>query len=80
MSKEKYMSSPLVKTQRSAAATKALAPTPVVHVPQAVRVEDAAANDDSATSTFTVVGDPLLGMAIATGILFAALAALIAFS
>ena len=73
------MSSALVKTKHSAAATKELAATPIVHVPQAVRV-DAAANDDSATSTFSVVGDPLLGMAIASGVLFAVLAALIAFS
>ena len=73
------MSSALVKTKHSAAAAKELAATPIVRVPQAVRV-DAAANDDSATSTFAVAGDPLLGMAIASGILFAVLAALIAFS
>jgi hypothetical protein len=48
-------------------------------VKQAVSV-DAAANDDTTTSSFAVFGDPLLGMAIASGILFAVLAALIAFS
>ena len=51
---------------------------PSANVPQAARV-DAAANDDE-TSTFSVIGDPLLGMAIGTGILFLVLAALIAFA
>jgi hypothetical protein len=73
------MSSALVKTKHSAEATKELAATPIVHVPQTVRV-DTAANDDSATSTFAVAGDPLFGMAMASGILFAVLAVLIAFS
>lgn len=47
---------------------------PVADVPPGAR-EHAAANDDSRISIFS---DPLWGMAIATGILFAVLAALIA--
>jgi hypothetical protein len=39
---------------------------------------DAAANDDSAASGYSIFGDPLWGMAIATVILFAILAALMA--
>ena len=41
-------------------------------------VRDAAANDESAESKFSIFGDPLWGIAIASGILFAALAALMA--
>ena len=37
-----------------------------------------AANDDTHASDFAVFGDPLLGMAIASGILFAVMAALMA--
>ena len=48
-------------------------------VQAAVRVE-AAANEDEPTSGFSLLGDPLFGMAIATGILFAVLAALMALS
>ncbi|HEX5048834.1 MAG TPA: hypothetical protein VFX89_17100 [Gammaproteobacteria bacterium] len=36
---------------------------------------ETAANDDESTSGFSLYGDPLFGMAIATGILFALLAA-----
>jgi hypothetical protein len=39
-----------------------------------------AANDDKPKSEFSLYGDPLIGMAIASGILFAVLAALIALS
>jgi len=73
------MSSHPIVTVQSARARKTRAATRVAAVPQAVGVE-AAANDDTATSTFSVFGDPLFGMAIGTGILFAALAALIAFA
>jgi hypothetical protein len=41
---------------------------------------DAAANDGTPTPVFTILGDPLFGMALATGILFAMLAGLMAFS
>ena len=44
-----------------------------------VRVE-AAANDERTKSGFSIYGDPLFGMAIASAILFAVLAALVAMS
>ena len=72
------MSSSLAVNPHAPAARKDLAAIPSANVPQAARV-DAAANDDE-TSTFSVIGDPLLGMAIGTGILFLVLAALIAFA
>lgn len=72
------MSSPLAVKPHAPAARKDLVPLPIASVPPAARVERAA-NDDE-TSTFSVIGDPLLGMAIGTGILFLVLAALIAFS
>jgi hypothetical protein len=50
---------------------------PNAGVQSAIRVE-AAANEDKPTSGFS--SDPLFGMAIATGILFAVLAALMALS
>ncbi len=71
------MSARLPVTKHSAASRKNLAATPVVGVRPAVRV-DTAANDDTYTSGFRIFGDPLFGMAIASGILFAILAALIA--
>ena len=64
-------------TKHSAASRKIPAATQVGAL-QAVRV-DAAANDDTSTSTFSIFGDPLWGIAIASGMLFALLAALIAF-
>ena len=73
------MSSYPVVTVQSPPAPNNRAATRVAAVPQAVRME-AAANDDTATSTFSVFGDPLFGMAIGTGILFAVLALLIAFA
>jgi hypothetical protein len=72
------MSSHPIVTVQTSPPRKKPAATRVAAVPQAVRVE-AAANDDTATSTFSVFGDPLFGMAIGTGILFVVLAALIAF-
>ena len=53
--------------------------TPAAAVHTAVRVE-AAANDDKPKTEFSVFGDPLFGMAIASVILLAVLAALIAAS
>jgi hypothetical protein len=47
-------------------------------VRSAVRVE-AAANDATPTSEFSFLGDPIFGIAIASVILFAFLAALMAF-
>ncbi len=73
------MSSYPVVTVQSPPARKNRAATRVAAVPRAVRV-DAAANDDRAPSTFSIFGDPLFGMAIGTGILFAVLAVLIAFA
>jgi hypothetical protein len=73
------MSSYPVVTVQSPPARKKRAAKRVAGVPRAVRVEPAA-NDDTAASTFSVFGDPLFGMAIGTGILFAVLAALIAFA
>ena len=72
------MRSRFAVTQRSGASPKNPAAIPVGGVPP-VRV-DSAANDDTPTAGFTIVGDPLWGMAIASAILFAILAALIAFS
>jgi hypothetical protein len=53
------------------------ATAPSAGVQSTVPVE-AAANDDKPTTGFSVFSDPLFGMAIATGIVFAALAALVA--
>lgn len=53
-------------------------PVPVAVVESStVRVE-AAANDDKPTSDFSFYGDPLLGMAVASIILFGVFAALMA--
>ena len=68
---------------RSALAPREAAPrekrvsAPVAGVRSALPVETAA-NDDKPTEKFSVYGDPLFGMAIATVILFAVLAALMA--
>lgn len=70
------MSSRSAVKQQSPAAQKDLAAVPITHASPEARV-DTAANDDD-TSTFSVIGDPLLGMAIASGILFILLAALMA--
>jgi hypothetical protein len=68
---------------RSALAPHSAAPrTKHVEIPAAGRSSpvhvEAAANDDKPTSEFSVYGDPLFGMAIATVILFAVFAALMA--
>jgi hypothetical protein len=68
---------------RSALAPHSAAPrTKHVKIPVAGRSSpvraEAAANDDKPTSEFSFYGDPLFGMAIATVILFAVLAALMA--
>jgi hypothetical protein len=72
------MSSRLAVKPPAPAARKDLVAVPIAKAPPAARI-DAAANDDAA-STFSVFGDPLLGMAIGSGILFAVLAALMAFA
>jgi hypothetical protein len=51
----------------------------VAEVPSPIRHE-APANDDESTAEFSFYGDPLFGMAIASVILFAVLAALVALS
>jgi len=70
------MSSRLAVRQRPAASRKSTATKPVENVRPTIRVE-AAAKDETKPSVFN---DPLWGMAIASGILFAILAALIASS
>ncbi len=55
------------------------APAPAVNVQSTVRVEPAA-NDAVPTKPFSLFGDPLFGMAIASIILLAVLAALVAMS
>lgn len=62
------------------AASRTRLPEPIDEVPQAPPA-DAAANDDTApplARTFAIDGDPLFGMAIASVILFALFAALLA--
>ena len=73
------MNSRVAAPKHSAASRKNPAATPVAAIRPAVRA-DATVNDDTPTSTFSIFGDPLWGMAIASGILFAVLAALIALS
>jgi len=69
------MSLRLAVTRHSAASRKNRAAKPLAGARPVVRVEPAA-KDDTALSAF---GDPLAGMAVASVILFAILAALIAF-
>jgi len=70
---------------RSALAPRVDAPrekrvsAPVARAQSTLPVQ-AAANDDKPTAGFSVYGDPLFGMAIASVILFAILAALMALS
>jgi hypothetical protein len=71
------MSSRFTVTQRSPALRKKPAANVIAAVRPAVR-DDAAANGDVQTSEFSIFGDPLWGIAIAAGVLFAVLAALIA--
>jgi hypothetical protein len=55
------------------------AANPVARARPAESVE-AADNEHAQKSGFAIIGDPLFGMAIASGMLFAILAALIAFT
>jgi hypothetical protein len=70
---------------RTALAPRSAAPededtiAPAVGAQSTIRPE-APANDDESASGFSLFGDPLFGMAIASVILFAALAALMALS
>ena len=75
------MSSRIVVRQPSAAARKLPVTTPVAVVRPIARVDAVAEEvaEEKETSKFTMVGDPLWGMAVASVILFAALAALMAF-
>ena len=73
------MSSRSALTPRAAAPRKKRVTVPVAGVQAAVRVE-AAANVEKPTRKFSVFGDPLFGMAIASVIMFAVLAALMALS
>lgn len=66
-------------TLHSAAPGKSRATAPAAGVQSQVRAE-AAADDDQSTSEFSIHGDPLFGMAIASLIMFAVLAALVALS
>ena len=68
------MNSRFAATQHASASRQNPAANPVASVQPAVR-ENAAANDDTRVSIF---GDPLWGIAITSGILFAVLAALMA--
>jgi hypothetical protein len=68
------MNSRFPAIQHAPASRQNPAVNPVADVQPDVR-ENAAANDETRASIF---GDPLWGMAIASGILFAVLAALIA--
>jgi len=70
------MSSRLATRQHPAASRKNAAAKPVASVRPTVRVEAAAKNETKPS----VFNDPLWGMAIASAILFAILAALIASS
>jgi|SoiMethySBSTD1v2_1073268.scaffolds.fasta_scaffold3088931_1 hypothetical protein len=71
------MNSRIAVRQHSTAPRKNL--TPAATVRSAIRTESAA-NDEQPKSDFAPSSDPLFGMAMATVILFAVLAALIAFS
>jgi hypothetical protein len=64
---------------RSAAPEDKDAIAPDVSAQSTIR-QEAPANDDESTSGFSFFGDPLFGMAIASVILFAVLAALVALS
>ena len=70
------MSTRSARKLHSAAAREKHASVPGA-VRSTVRVETAA-NDDKPTEGFSFYGDPLFGMAIASVILFAVLAALVA--
>jgi hypothetical protein len=64
---------------RPAAPENGHASAPAVRARSTVRPE-APGNDNESTSGFSFFGDPLFGMAIASVILFAVLAALVALS
>jgi hypothetical protein len=72
------MSSRFAATQHAAASPPKNAATPVA-APPAVR-RDETAGEVAPRSAFAIFGDPLWGMAIATIILFAIFAALVAFA
>jgi hypothetical protein len=75
----------MIMLSRSALAPRPAAPEDehaiarVADVPSQIR-QEAPANDDESTAKFSFYGDPLFGMAIASVILFAVLAALVALS
>jgi hypothetical protein len=73
------MSSRLKDRQHHAKRRQGVAATPPAGVQSVVRSEPAA-NDAVPHRPFAIVGDPLFGMAIASVILFAILAALVAIS
>jgi hypothetical protein len=73
---EVMISRPAPATRPDAARNERAAVQPA-GVRSTVRVE-AAANDDKPAAGFSVYGDPLFGIAVATAIMFAMLAALIA--
>lgn len=73
------MSSRPVLAPRSGAPEDEHASARVADVPPPMR-QEAPANDDESTAKFSFYGDPLFGMAIASVILFAVLAALVALS
>jgi hypothetical protein len=66
-------------TKHSAASLSNSAANPVARARPAEH-PDAVANEHAQTSGFAIIGDPLFGMAILSGMLFAILAALIAFT
>jgi hypothetical protein len=66
-------------TKHSAASLSNSAANSVARLRSAEHV-DATANDHAQKSGFAIIGDPLFGMAIVSGMLFAMLAALIAFT
>lgn len=71
------MSSRLAVKQHSAPARKTLAPVQVTVVRPTPHA-DAAAHEETANKTFSFSGDPLLGMAVASVIMFLVFAALMA--
>jgi hypothetical protein len=71
------MSSRFATTEHAAPSRKNFPATPIRMRPAVPA--DEAASDAAATPAFAIFGDPLWGIAIASIILFAVLAALIAF-
>jgi hypothetical protein len=75
--KEEIMSSHPAPATRAGTPRTKRAAVPPAGVPSTLPVEPAA-NDDKPASVFSIYGDPLFGIAIASAIMFALLAALIA--